>query len=112
MTNNDNQTAVPFSLQASAPDLEEQALEEITGAGGIGDAIRKMACCTAPRTTSPVRERPPVDPVSIEGAATPQHHAQIFDHINEMALRHPDLRATQAAIGASGDITYRWQQRT
>ncbi len=39
MTNNDNQTAVPFSPQASAPDLEEQALEEITGTGGIGDAL-------------------------------------------------------------------------
>lgn len=113
MTNNDNQTAVPFSPHASAPELEERDLEEITGTGGIGDALRKVACCVAPRTTSPVRERPATSDIPVVGApATPQHHAQILDDRNTLALQSPNIQITEARVGASGDITYGMRQRT
>ncbi len=64
MTNDDKQAAVPFSLQDSSPELEEQTLEKITGGGGLKNLLK--GCCSAPKT---LESSPP--PTSFGPTQTP-----------------------------------------
>ena len=52
MTNDDNQITVPFTAE-SAPELDEEVLEEITGGGRTGRIIGRLfgGCCRVPQTT-------------------------------------------------------------
>ncbi len=58
MTTDDKQAAVPFSPQEGLPELEEQVLEEITGAG-ISNFLKGCVACGAPKPPTPVRESSP-----------------------------------------------------
>jgi hypothetical protein len=53
MNNNDKQASVPFSPQVSTTELEEQALEGITGGGKFKNFIKSCFACGAPKVLSP-----------------------------------------------------------
>jgi hypothetical protein len=52
MNNNDKQASVPFSPQESTAELEEQALEGITGGGKFKNFIKGCFACGAPKVST------------------------------------------------------------
>jgi hypothetical protein len=63
MTNDDKQEVVPFSPQENVSELEEQALEEVTGGGRITNFLKGLKGCTACSAHNVAEDAEPADKV-------------------------------------------------
>ena len=99
MINNDKQGAVPFSPQESAPELEEQALEGVTGGGRITNFLKGCIACGAPK--GPGIAEPEGLVLTIDGKGK-----RVKGQAEELANRLQSASGIQHAVVQQGRKTY------
>ena len=67
--NDDMQGAVPFSPQESALELEEQALEGVTGGGRFTNFLKGCVACGAPKASETPEAEPEGRVLTIAGSS-------------------------------------------